>query len=328
MRRLAPAIAAALVAFLVFAPPARAEWVWPLKGEVITPYRNGQDPYAGGQHRGIDIAGPPGAPVVAAAAGVVRFAGVAGSSGLTVGIRTGDGGFDTSYLHLSAVSVHEGDRVAAGDALGAVGTSGKPSVARPHLHFGVREAGTRHGYRDPLTLLPPLHSPRPEPPPTAPVPLPTPLRPAPAPGPQAVPAPRRHTVPHPGPATAPRRAPAASGHREPVRPAAAAPHAASAPGARDAAGAPRVAEPAGAPTAGSGQRLGAAPAPLEPQRAPAPDRAGPAPRTGGGGADLGLVFACAGLLLAAAIFSFTGDGRKVGKGPSRLAALLRPIAGR
>src|SRR5436190_756585 len=54
---------------LVFAPPAvAADWIWPVRGEVITPYRNGADPYAAGQHRGIDIAAPVAAPVVAATA--------------------------------------------------------------------------------------------------------------------------------------------------------------------------------------------------------------------------------------------------------------------
>ena len=91
MRRLFPTSATTLLAFLLLVPPAWADWVWPLRGEVITPYRNGSDPYASGQHRGIDIAGAPGATVVAAASGEVRFAGTAGSSGLTVSVRTGDG---------------------------------------------------------------------------------------------------------------------------------------------------------------------------------------------------------------------------------------------
>jgi hypothetical protein len=129
-------------------------WQWPVEGQVITPYRNGADPYAGGQHRGIDIAAPVGTPVVAAAGGTVTFAGTAGSSGLTVAVRTGDG-FDTSYLHLSAIRVRAGQPVAAGAELGAVGTSGRRSAAEPHLHFGVREAGSRFAYRDPLDFLPP-----------------------------------------------------------------------------------------------------------------------------------------------------------------------------
>ena len=97
MARLPSAIALVIVALLVAAPPAGAPgWVWPVRGEVITPYRNGDDPYAGGQHREVDIAAPVGAAVVAARSGVVRFAGAAGHSGLTLGIRTADGRYDTS----------------------------------------------------------------------------------------------------------------------------------------------------------------------------------------------------------------------------------------
>ena len=144
----------AVTAFLALAPPARAAWVWPVTGDVITPYRNGTDPYATGQHRGIDIAAPVGAPVVAAAGGEVRFAGTAGSSGLTIGIRTGDG-YDTSYLHLSSLAVRAGAQVSAGERIGAVGTTGVRSATAPHLHFGVRDAGTRHDYHDPLAFLPP-----------------------------------------------------------------------------------------------------------------------------------------------------------------------------
>src|SRR3954454_1214393 len=122
-RRLLAAAVLALGAALLGPAPARADvaWVWPVEGAVITPYRNGDDPYAAGQHRGIDIAAAVGAPVVAATAGEVRFAGTAGSSGLTVGVRTADGRFDTSYLHLSSIAVREGDRLAAGGWLRALG---------------------------------------------------------------------------------------------------------------------------------------------------------------------------------------------------------------
>ncbi|MGH2741964.1 MAG: peptidoglycan DD-metalloendopeptidase family protein [Thermoleophilaceae bacterium] len=192
MRRLVLTFATTLFAFLLLAPPAWAEWVWPLRGEVITPYRNGGDPYASGQHRGIDIAGDTGAPVVAAAGGDVRFAGAAGSSGLTVSVRTADGRFDTTYLHLSSTAVREGDRVAAGDRIGAVGTSGVRSAATSHLHFGVRDAGSRHAYHDPLGFLPPPTGP--QAPRGAPAPQPSPVHVAPAPAPVEAPAGRRVPV--------------------------------------------------------------------------------------------------------------------------------------
>jgi Peptidase family M23 len=203
--------ALAVAAFLALAGTASAEWVWPLRGAVITPYRNVDDAYAGGQHRGIDIAGPVGARVVAAAGGEVRFAGTAGSSGLTVSVRTSDG-FDTSYLHLSSVSVREGQLVSSGDSLGAVGLTGARSASEPHLHFGVRDAGTRHAYRNPLDFLPPPQAPpAPEAPHPAPRPAPlaTPLVPRPAPA--GEPTPR----PIPLGEQTPRRVPA--GWREPRR---------------------------------------------------------------------------------------------------------------
>jgi Peptidase family M23 len=241
MRRLFLISATTLLALVLVVPPAWAEWVWPLRGEVITPYRNGSDPYASGQHRGIDIAGAPGATVVAAASGEVRFAGTAGSSGLTVTVRTEDGRYDTSYLHLSTTAVREGDRVAAGQRLGAVGTTGTRSAAAPHLHFGVRDAGTRHAYHDPLGFLPPPTAT--QPPRGAPAPQPSPLPVGPAPAPVHAPAPSPRRVPAgaprrvPVPAPSPRRVPAGAPRRVPLP--------APSPG-RVPAGAPRHA-PAGAP---------------------------------------------------------------------------------
>ncbi len=215
MTRRALIFAAALLLVLLAAAPARADWVWPVEGEVITPYRNGDDPYAAGQHRGIDIAAAIGTTVVAAAGGEVRFAGTAGSSGITVSIRTADGLFDTSYLHLSSTAVRKGQRVATGEAVGAVGTTGVRSAARPHLHFGLRDAGTRHAYHDPLTFLPPpaLAPQRPRPTP-APSPVPEPLTPEPEHAPAARPSTRAGTAPTP-PAPAATRARRPRGSRAP-----------------------------------------------------------------------------------------------------------------
>ena len=244
-----------LTAFVLLSTPAHASWSWPVRGDVITPYRNGDDPYAAGQHRGIDIAAPVATPVTAAASGDVLFAGTAGSSGLTVSVRTGDG-FDTSYLHLSAIAVHAGAHVSAGERLGAVGTSGTRSAVQPHLHFGVREAGKRHAYIDPLSMLPPVVAP---PPSEAPRPAP-----APAPLPPQVPAPE----PAPAPRGAPRPAPAPRPHARAVATTrTGAPRRATASaGAADRARAPR--------RAGQRLRRGSRPRPAA-RRSPRPFRAAP-----------------------------------------------------
>jgi peptidase M23-like protein len=272
MRRLLLTSGTVVLAFLLLAPPAWADWVWPLRGEVITPYRNGSDPYASGQHRGIDIAGAVGESVVAAASGEVRFAGTAGASGLTVSVRTADGRYDTSYLHLSSTAVREGDHVAAGQRVGTVGTTGTRSVSEPHLHFGVRDAGSRHAYHDPLTFLPPPGTtspprgapvPRPAPVPVSPAPAPIPVL-APAVGrvPVAAPAPRLSPVPHRVPGGAPRRIPTGAPRRTPAE----APR-------RVPAGDPRRV-PTGAPRqlpAGAPRRIAAG----EPQRVPAGEQRAP-----------------------------------------------------
>ena len=307
---------AALLASLAF-PGSAAGWSWPVSGEVITPYRNGDDPYAGGQHRGIDISAAAGTPVGAAAAGTVTFAGVAGSSGLTVSVRTADGRFDTSYLHLSSAAVVKGDRVGEGTRLGAAGTTGRRSAAAPHLHFGVRDAGRRHAYRDPLTLLPPAPRGRVrEAPRGAPAPLPAPVRVA----------PRRERVPRAAPLRArrPVRVPAGRRVRVPVsrRGPLPAPLRRLAPPRLAPLRAPRL-QPRAAPRARPGpppREVPAARAPRgEPARRAAPERAG-ARR------DYGMALACLGLLLAAGCLGLRRGGRE---GGARFGwSPFRPLSGR
>jgi hypothetical protein len=367
-RLLLASLALLLPLALTPALPARAagDWLWPVAGEVISTYRNGDDPYAGGQHRGIDVAAESGTPVVAAAAGTVRHAGVAGSSGLTVSVRTADGRYDTAYLHLSEAAVSEGEEVAAGDRLGSVGVTGRRSSEAPHLHFGVREAGSRHAYVDPLGLLgppvaPPVEAPRPAP---VPVEAPVPVAPAPAPVPRAAPAPvpRPVTVPEPapGPVRSPqprrvplgrrvpgaRRAPAPRG----APPPAVAPAPAAVP-ALDPTPATGAAEPS--PQLGSRPEIGPAPDPrpasggrsaprqptqLRPEAPARPARDG-ATSAGGQastrGPDVGWALACAGLLLAAACLGRPGDRSEHGGTAHRgrralaaLRALVRPLGGR
>ena len=218
MRVLAGVVVAVVV--LAAAPPAVAEdgWVWPVEGRVLTLYSNDDArPYAGGMHRGIDIAASGGTAVVAARAGTVTHAGMVGSSGLTVAVRTGDGRYVTSYLHLSSSAVKKGDAIAAGARIGAAGTTGRRSVPEPHLHFGVRLADTDDRYVDPLSLLPAPGAPGA---PVPPAPAPAPVRAAPqavaVPVPVAV-APRRAGAVRPGAAPA-RTRPRGAVHPGPAPP--------------------------------------------------------------------------------------------------------------
>jgi hypothetical protein len=203
-------VLAALVSAVVFfglSAPAAADggWVWPVEGRVLTPYSNDNArPYAGGMHRGIDIAAGVGTGVVAARAGTVTHAGVVGSSGLTLSVRTGDGRYVTSYLHLSAIALKEGETVTAGARIGEVGTSGRRSVQEPHLHFGVRLADREDQYVDPLSLLPSPAAPSvaPAAPVRAPVPLRAERQPVPVRAPVAV---RVPVIPRTRPVAAPVR---------------------------------------------------------------------------------------------------------------------------
>jgi murein DD-endopeptidase MepM/ murein hydrolase activator NlpD len=99
-----------------------------------------QDPIDGhaGRHRGVDLAAAEGTPVLAAAAGTVKRAGVRGGYGEMVEIDHGDG-LTTVYAHASALLVREGEQVEQGRPIALVGASGHATSA--HLHFEVRHRG-------------------------------------------------------------------------------------------------------------------------------------------------------------------------------------------
>jgi hypothetical protein len=142
-----------LIAFLVGALPAHA-WTWPVAGPVLQRFQFGGDPYAGGQHRGVDVGAPPGTIVVAPASGLVTFAGTVPQHGRTVTIATPEG-FAVTLLHLGPTRVTRGASVDEGAPVGTVGPSGDAEQAQGYVHLGVRVASDPHGYVDPESLLPP-----------------------------------------------------------------------------------------------------------------------------------------------------------------------------
>lgn len=129
-----------------YGPPA-VPYVLPVSDPIIRSYDAPDDPYAPG-HRGIDFDVEPGAPVAAAAGGVVRWAGdVVGT--LWVSIDHPDGVI-TSYGPLERPLVDRGDRVASGQV---IGIAAGDAHDRGGLHWGARRNGS--GYFDPAWLLQP-----------------------------------------------------------------------------------------------------------------------------------------------------------------------------
>jgi hypothetical protein len=151
-----------LLAALVLSPGAAA-WAWPVDGPVLRPFVSEGDPYAGGQHRGIDIGAPTGSDVHSAARGVVAFAGRLPRQGLCLTVRTEDG-WSVTLVHLGSIGLPVGTEVSEGDVVGTIGPSGEPEGTEPYVYLGIRLTADPNGYVDPLTLLPPRQAPEQVPP--------------------------------------------------------------------------------------------------------------------------------------------------------------------
>lgn len=89
-------------------------------------------------HNGVDYHAPSGAPVTSVAPGVVTMAGWTNGGGRTVKVRHPNG-YETEYLHLSAITTRAGARVGQGDLIGRVGATGL--ATGPHLHYGLKKNG-------------------------------------------------------------------------------------------------------------------------------------------------------------------------------------------
>jgi len=108
--------------------------------ELVSSFGNREDPLTGRRafHAGLDFAAEKGTTIRAAAGGMVAYAGFRPDFGWTVEIEHGNG-LITRYAHASRLLVKRGAVVAPGDAIAAVGSTGRSTGA--HLHFEVLRNG-------------------------------------------------------------------------------------------------------------------------------------------------------------------------------------------
>ena len=117
---------------------------WPAAGTVSGDYgcsSFGWYPPGGGCahfHDGIDIANGIGTSILAAADGVVAWAGMRADGANVIVIAHG-GGLETTYAHLSSFAVRRGSTVRRGQLIGRMGCTG--FCTGPHLHWEVRRNG-------------------------------------------------------------------------------------------------------------------------------------------------------------------------------------------
>ena len=116
-------------------------WSWPAAGKMSRAY-------SAERHKGIDLVGERGSPVMATAAGVVVYAGagVTGYGALLI-IKHNDT-YLSAYGHNDALLAVEGQRVDAGQVIARMGSTSSDSVK---LHFEIRRSGRPV---NPTSLLP------------------------------------------------------------------------------------------------------------------------------------------------------------------------------
>ncbi|WP_405504022.1 peptidoglycan DD-metalloendopeptidase family protein [Streptomyces anulatus] len=103
-------------------------------------YRVTQTPGEGYSHNddynrhAVDFGTPTGTPILASAAGTIRFEGWNGAGGIMALVDHG-GNRCSQYAHLSATIINNGDRVSQGRRIGTSGATG--NVTGPHLHWNI-----------------------------------------------------------------------------------------------------------------------------------------------------------------------------------------------
>jgi murein DD-endopeptidase MepM/ murein hydrolase activator NlpD len=136
-----PLALSSLLAVFLAATPRIAP---PIQGMQLSSVRDMfHEIHNGHPHEAIDIMEPRGTPVLAVVPGTIRKLFLSKPGGITVYEVDGRGIYCYYYAHLDryAEGLHEQMRVAQGDVIGFVGSTGNASANAPHLHFAIFELG-------------------------------------------------------------------------------------------------------------------------------------------------------------------------------------------
>jgi murein DD-endopeptidase MepM/ murein hydrolase activator NlpD len=112
---------------------APARFIWPVKGRILRSFGRLA---SGARNDGINIATDRGTQILAAAEGVVAYAGNLPGFGQLVLIRHG-GGWLTAYGHAEALLVTRGQAVTRGQPIARAGATG--TADQPQVHFEIRD---------------------------------------------------------------------------------------------------------------------------------------------------------------------------------------------
>ena len=131
-------------------------FIWPTACRLITGGYGGRDapcPGASTYHLGVDIGASWGSDIYATKAGTVMLANEGWNYGLGYCVKIQhDDGTSTVYGHMSRVIAVTGQRVAQGQVIGKIGSTGVSTG--PHLHYEIRIGGVNGTAVNPLPYLP------------------------------------------------------------------------------------------------------------------------------------------------------------------------------
>lgn len=113
----------------------RSGFMWPVQGKIVAGFGSAME--AGRSNDGVNIAASEGAPIAAAADGVVVYADSRMKDFGNMVIIQHSNGWLSAYAHAGQMNVHKGETVRAGQSIATVGATG--DVSSPQLHFALRK---------------------------------------------------------------------------------------------------------------------------------------------------------------------------------------------